>query len=56
MPDNNSLEEPSQKFVRRLTQELQQFHVDDEAVYWALRNLIIDGIPLTRADENEKAK
>jgi hypothetical protein len=42
--------EPNPQFVRQLTQKLQRFNVDDEAVFWAIRDLIQSGTPLLKKD------
>ena len=42
--------EPNSQFVSSLANKLQRFHVDYEAVFWAVRDLIQAGVPLIAAE------
>jgi hypothetical protein len=43
--------EPNPQFVSSLANKLQRFHVDYEAVFWALRALIQADVPLVATEK-----
>ncbi len=40
--------EPNPDLVAHLAQSLQRFHVDSEAIFWALHDALDKKIPLTK--------
>lgn len=45
--------EPNPDLVAHLTQALQRFHVESEAIFWALRDAVNKNIPLTKEASND---
>ena len=44
--------EPNPELIAHLAQALRHFHVDSEAIFWALRDAIDKKIPLTKETRN----
>lgn len=45
--------EPNPDLVAHLAQALRRFNVDDEAIFWALRDAVNKNIPLTKEASND---